>query len=36
MASPAVLGHLFFNRMQGAAYSVLKKRMPGRRKPGIP
>ena len=24
-ASPAVLGHLFFNRMQGAAYSVLKK-----------
>ena len=24
-ATPAVLGHLFFNRMQGVAYNVLKK-----------
>ena len=24
-ATPAVLGHLFFNRMQGVAYDVLKK-----------
>lgn len=24
-ASPALLGHLFFNRMQGVAYTILKK-----------
>ena len=24
-ASPSVLGHLFFNRMQGIAYGVLMK-----------
>ncbi|MBO5248129.1 MAG: hypothetical protein J6B54_02390 [Clostridia bacterium] len=24
-ATPAVLGHLFFNHMQGVAYDVLKK-----------
>ena len=24
-ATPAVLGHLFFNRMQGVAYDVLKR-----------
>ena len=28
-ATPAVLGHLFFNRMQAVAYGTLKKHING-------